>query len=260
MKIKSYTWNTGLVVLTVAVILTACLLPGEASADARRFAWVYESGTALEGTGEYEQWVTWKTDKETDDRYYRLEFRQEFEYGLTDRLQVGLYFANWRHTRTAGGSKTMVRTSSLEAIYNLSDPTTQPFGAALYGEVSLGQEKFSIEGKLLLEKLSGPWSMALNLILESEWEEEDWAEDKGVLEQTAGISYQFSPRLFVGAELLNEMEIADWSDRGDAVMWAGPNLALRGTRAWVLVSPLFQITDEASEPSLMVRTLVGFPF
>lgn len=252
--------RNGLLVLSFILTCTTLLLPEIANADARRFAWVYESGTALQGTGEYEQWVTWKTDKESDDRYRRVEFRHEFEYGLTDRLQVGFYFSDWRYTRTASGSNTEVRTSSLEVIYNLFDPIARPFGLSLYGEVSLGQEKFEVEGKVLLEKLHGPWSVALNLILESEWEEEDWVEDKGVLEQSAGVSYQFSPRVFLGAEILNEMEISDWSEMGDAVMWAGPNLALRGTKAWVLVSPLVQLTDEASEPGLMVRTLIGFPF
>ena len=254
---------------TRSIILTTCLLTlvlstlgpaTEARADARRFAWVYESGTALKGTGEYEQWVTWKTDKDSDGSYDRLEFRQELEWGLTDRLQVGLYFADWRYTRKSSGSNTEVRTSSLEAIYNLSDPAVSALGISLYGEVALGQEKFEVEAKLLLEKLSGPWSVAVNLILESEWEDEDWSEDKGVLEQTAGISYQFSPRFLLGAEMVHEIEIADWSEWGDSVVWLGPNLALRGRRAWVLVSPLVQVTDQANEPGLMVRTLVGVPF
>ncbi|MGD9547920.1 MAG: hypothetical protein AB7V45_10290 [Candidatus Krumholzibacteriia bacterium] len=231
-----------------------------AAADSRRFAWSYESTTMPRGLGEYEQWVTWKTDKQSDDLYDRLEFRQELEYGLTDRLQVGLYFANWRYTRSAGGSETQVRTSSIEVIYNLSDPVTSALGTAIYGEVHLGQEKFALEGKLLLEKQWGATSVVANTILEAEWEDEDWIEDKGVFEQTLGLSRQISPMVMFGAEALYQVEFADWSETGDALLHAGPNLSVRSGGWWMTTAPLFQLSDEDGEPGLMWRTLIGILF
>ncbi len=246
--------------LLAVCILVLGTLATPAAADSRRFAWSYESTTMPRGLGEYEQWVTWKTDKQSDELYDRLEFRQEFEYGLTDRLQVGLYLANWRYTRSRGGSETQVRTSSVEMIYNLSDPVTSALGTAIYGEVHLGQEKFALEGKLLLEKQWGATSVVANTILEAEWEDEDWIEDKGVFEQTLGVSRQLSPMVMFGAEALYAVEFADWSETGESLLHAGPNLSVRSAGWWTTTAPLFQLSQEDGEPDLMWRTLIGIPF
>lgn len=244
----------------VSALLILVLGANIASADSRRFAWSYESTTSPAGLGEYEQWVTWKTDKDTDAEYDRLEFRQEFEYGLTDRLQLGFYFANWRRTTTAAGTTTQVRSSSAELIYNLTDPANAPVGAALYAEVSLGQEVFELEAKLLLEKSLGRTLLVANTVLESEWEHEQWADDKGVFEQTIGVSHQITPRVMLGAEGLLEIEIEDWEEAGDPLLYLGPNASVRSEKWWITTSPLFQLSSEEGEPNLSWRTLIGIPF
>ncbi len=246
--------------LITGVLALSLLIPASSRADARRFAWTYESATAPRGLAEYEQWVTWKTDKDSDDRYDRLEFRHEFEYGLTDRLQVGLYLADWRYTRTASGSDTQVRSTSIEVVYNLSDPMTSGLGVGLYGEVALGEEKFALEGKLLLEKSFGAWVLAGNTIFEGEWEDRNWVEDKAKLEQTLGLSHEFSPRFMLGLEGLFEKEYVDFSDAGPSLFYAGPSVSVRGSSLWVTSSPLVQLSDEADEPGLLLRTLIGYLF
>jgi len=248
-----------LVLLALAVSTT--LLPATlAQAGARRFAWNYESTTTPQGLAEYEQWVTWKTDEQNDHTYDRLEFRHEFEYGLTDRLQVGLYLADWRYTRTAAGSDTQLRTTSVEVIYNLAHPATSAVGAALYGEVALGQEKFAVEAKLLLEKPLGRMLLVGNTVFEGEWEDTDWVENVAKFAQTLGLNLELSPRLMLGLEGVYEVEFADMSDAGPSLLHLGPSLAVRAPSVWLVTSPLFQLTDEDSEPDLLWRTLVGFPF
>ena len=64
------------------LITLAVFFQGNARADTRHFVWSYESTTAPRGSMEYEQWVTWKTNKPSDDLYERLDFRQEFEFLL----------------------------------------------------------------------------------------------------------------------------------------------------------------------------------
>ncbi len=248
-------------VLALALLTALAVLHGdEARADARRFAYVYETTTMPQGMAEYEQWITWKTDKDGDDRYERLEFRQEIEYGLSDRVQVALYFADWRYTRKSSGSDTQVRTSSLEVIASVADPATSAVGAALYGEVKVGAEKFALEGKLLLEKDLGGLLLGYNAIVEAEWEDEDWVRHKGVVEQTAGLSWQASPRLLLGAELLHEIELPEWSGAEDALLYAGPSASLRHDRLWFTTAALWQLTDVAGATGLQMRALVGYIF
>jgi Family of unknown function (DUF6662) len=251
MSVKLFTFQ-----LALALVLLATV----AQADSRRFAWSYETTTAPKGSGEYEQWVTWKTDKDSDSDYNRLEFRQEFEYGLTDRLQLGFYFANWRYTKTASGSDTVVRSSSMELIYNLTDPGSSALGSALYGEIALGQDILKFEGKLLLEKHAGSLVYVSNTILEAEWEDANWVTKKGEFAQTLGASYQVSPKLMFGMEMLYEIEMDDWSDAEDPLLFIGPNATYRSRHWWITTSPLYQLTSVESATNLQWRVLLGFPF
>ena len=137
---------------------------------------------------------------------------------------------------------------------------TSPLGAAVYGEVTLGQEVFEIEAKLLLEKTFGSLVVVSNTVLESEWEHEKWADDKGVFEQTLGLNHQLSPSFLIGVETLLEIEFDDWAETGDPLIYAGPSASYRTEKWWVTTSPIFQLTSEDHEAGLMWRTLVGIPF
>lgn len=236
------------------------LLAPAARADSRRFAWNYESSTAPAGTREYEQWVTWKTDRDSDPRYDRVEFRHELEFGLGDRVQLGVYLTDWRTTRTAEGSDTEVRGPAAEVIWNLSDPATTALGVAAYGEVALGAEKFSVEAKLLLEKPVGPLTLVANMVLEAEWEDANWAEDVGAIEQTFGASWEVSPSLLLGAEAVIGKELPDWRGGSDTAARVGPTVSVRFPALWVTTSPLLLLGDSDDEPGLAWRTLFGFDF
>lgn len=46
----------------------------------------------------------------------------------------------------------------------------------------------------------------------------------GELAQSLGVSYEVSPTILVGAELLHEIDIPDWSETEDSVLYGGPKL------------------------------------
>lgn len=244
------------------VIAVLCLsaVAVNTHAGARRFTYIYEALTMPKGAWEYEQWVTWKTAKETDRGFDRFDFRHEFEWGITDNFQLALYVADWRFEDKRGKRQGDFRDTAVEAIYNLTNPVTDPIGVSLYGEIQLGDEKFELEGKLILEKDFGPLVLAYNLVLEAEWEGHHFDEDKGKLEQVLGISYQFSPKFTLGAELLHEWGIPDWQGiRGKGVFYVGPNFSYRAEKWWATLTPLFQVSDVADEPDFQMRLLVGIP-
>ena len=243
-------------------VLAALFLSAVAAntqAGERRFTYVYEALTMPKGAWEYEQWVTWKTAKENHRDFDRFDFRHEIEYGVTDRFQLALYLADWRYEESRGKRGGDFRAVTLEAIYNLTNPVTDPVGLSLYGEIQLGDEKFELEGKLILEKDFGPLVLAYNLTLEAEWEGHHFVEDKGKLEQTAGISYQISPQFMVGAELVNVFEIPDWGGiQGKGILYLGPNFSYRTQKWWATLTPLFQVSDVEDEPDFQIRLIVGF--
>lgn len=248
--------------LCVVLSTVAAISTGRVDAGERRFTYVYEATTAKQGEWEFEQWVTWKTAKETNRDYDRFDFRTEIEYGVTDNFQLGLYLSDWRYeeNRPEGKHRGDWRDVAVEAIWNLADPATQPVGLALYGELKYGDELFEVEGKFIAEKRFGKLTLAYNAIIEAEWEGHHYDEDNGELAQTAGLSYQFSPKFLAGVELVHEFGIPDWRGvRGKAVLYVGPNFSYRTENWWATLTPLFQLSDVEDEPDFQMRLIFGVP-
>jgi hypothetical protein len=245
---------------TTPTILASLVLAASSFAGERRFTYTYEATTAAKGTIEYEQWVTWKARRGAPGSVDQFDFRHELELGISDRLQLGLYLSDWSLKRTDGNNEVDWKSAGFEVIYNLSNPTTDWIGSALYGEVKLGDEVFVLEGKLLLQKNFGPWVVAYNAIVEAEWEGENYDEEVGVLEQTLGISYQVSPKFFVGLEALHEIEFEEWSDAGDHAVYVGPNASIRWGNSFLTATALFQATDIDEEPDVQTRLIFGIHF
>ncbi len=229
-------------------------------AGSRRFTYSYETTTMAKGAMELESWVTWKTQKSSTPGFERFDFRNEFEYGFSDRLQLAFYFADWRYEESdADSGKSTFQGFALEAIYNLTDPNTTPFGSALYGEVSGNDDFIALEAKLLLQKNVGSWMFVYNIGGEVEWED-GYQNDEGELMQSAGASYQFNPSWSAGAEFLQEIAVPDVDSIGDTGVYLGPNVSWRKDRFALAVTGLWQVTSLADEPDFQLRTIISFDF
>jgi len=247
--------------LGIAALVVLFSAPAPVSAGERRFTFVYEAVTLSQGAIEFEQWITWKTDKDTDSDFYSIDFRHEIEFGITDRLQLGLYLSDWRYqSGSSVDDGTEWRNAAIEVIYNLSDPATESIGFAVYGEIKLGDEQLELEGKIIAQKNIGKWVFAYNATIEAEWEGSNYSEDKGEFQQTFGGSYQFSPKFLAGFEVLHEIEYDDWDTWGDHLLYAGPNFSYLSDQWWVTITPLVQLTDVAEEPNFQLRLLFGIDF
>lgn len=244
------------------LLCAACVLPLTSQAGARRFTYVYEATTAAPGTFELESWVTWKGDREDDGRYRQFDFRHEIEFGLTDRLQMAVYVADWSYRRgnSIESEGSVYTGSAVELMYNLTNPATSPLGSALYGELKIGEDVVELESKIILQKDFGPLVFAYNVTLEAEWEGEDLDERKGEFQQTFGASYQVRPQFLLGAEILHEVEFPEWQEAEPSVVYAGPNMSVRAGNWWATVTGLAQVTAVSGEPNFQVRTIVGYSF
>lgn len=249
--------------LLASIFATALLATAvSASAGQRKFAYSYEVLTAPAGSVEFENWVTWK-HRSGDGRVDQFDFRHELEFGVTDRLQVGLYVADWSLTDTRDQSRARYQHSGVEVIYNLSNPTTDFVGSALYGELLVGDRSVELEGKLLLQKNFGPVTLAYNAIIEAEWEGaslQHLDERRGEFAQTLGVSYQLTPHFLVGAELLHEVDLPEWRAAGKSIVFAGPNVSVRAGRCYATVAGLFRVTNQDDEPDVQTRLIFGVDF
>ena len=79
--------------------------------------------------------------------------------------------------------------------------------------------------------------------LRPKWEGDHLEEKGGEFSQSLGVSYEISPTWLVGGELLHEIDLPDWSEAEDSVVYAGPNVSYRRGNWWATVTPLAQLTE-----------------
>jgi hypothetical protein len=241
-------------------LVSALALVNFAEAGNRRFTYSYETTTMAKGEMELETWMTWKTQKSSDPGFERFDFRHEFEYGYSDRLQLAFYFLDWRYQESdAQDGESTFHDIAFEAIYNLTDPNQCPFGSALYGEIKGSDDFIELEAKILLQKNIGSWMFVYNFGGEVEWEDE-YQNDEGELMQSLGASYQFNPSWSLGAEFLQEIAIPDVEDFGDSSVYLGPNVSWQKGNFAIALSGLWQLTTLADEPDFQLRTIVSYSF
>jgi hypothetical protein len=247
----------------VLAIATTALIVASADAGQRRFAFSYPTTTSPKGSIELENWVTFKHAAGEGKDLNAFEFKHELEFGVTDHLQISIYPANWSYNSADPERTSRYDETAIEAVYNLTDPTTSFLGSAIYLEVAFGEKAFDIEGKLLLEKNLGPWTVSYNAVLEAEWEGEkfgSYQERNGEFQQTVGIAYDITKGFSVGAELVHEVELPNWGDSEGSFVYAGPNISVRSGRAFATIAALFQLTGEDEEPDLQTRLIFGYQF
>src|SRR5713101_157069 len=159
---------------TVAYVIATCFVSVARAEEKEesRFTYVYEATTEEPGEVESENWITWGTSARDERGFNSLEFRHEIEFGVTDHFQIGLYLADWgyREDPSANEHGFRYQSSALEVIYNLTNPTTDLLGLALYGEVRGGPEEVELESKVILQKTIGHLVVAYNGTLEAKWE------------------------------------------------------------------------------------------
>jgi hypothetical protein len=255
-------WATQLIG-TIGCLLAlsgAALSVVSSSAGVRHFTYLYEAPTSAPGSVEMENWVTWKrtTDPERVDQ---IDFRHEFEFGITEKFQASIYVADWFYASDPQHSGFSYSDSALELIYNLTNPVIDPIGLSIYQEIKGGDRLFELESKLIAQKNFGPWIFAYNATLEALWEGDDLGEREGELQQALGASYEISPRVSVGVELLHEFVFPDWRDRERIRnVFVGPNVSYRRSNWFVTVTALAQATDTADEADFQLRTISGYSF
>ena len=250
--------------LLFCLVLLAMLLSpvDRLEAGARRFTYVYEATTSPPKTVESENWITWRTGPAQQDRFNAIDFRHELEFGLTEHLQLGVYLADWSYREDPAANRhgTKFEDAAVELIYNLTNPTTDILGSAVYAEFRGGPEELELESKIILQKNLGQFVIAYNGTLESIWEGDRFEEKSGELSEALGLSYEISPRFLLGAELLHEIDLPDWSGAEDSVVYAGPNVSYRWGNWWATVTPLVQLSDVTSEADVQTRLILGFSF
>jgi hypothetical protein len=245
-------------------IFVATILPTVSCfGGARHFTYLYEAPTSPPGSVEVENTITWARTTGSGMLLDEIAFREELEIGITDHFQLGIYPLDWayHHDADADGDGFSYEGGAVELIYNLSNPVIDPVGLSLYEEISVKRQHFELESKLIAQKNFGRLILDYNATLEAEWEAKGLEEHNGELQQALGASYEMSPRISVGIELLHEFVFPAWRDEEKIRnVFVGPNVAVRHGNWFVTVTALVQATDTPDEADFQVRTIFGIGF
>lgn len=240
------------------ILLLLLMLPAITGfGGVRRFTFLYEATTSAKGALELENWVTWKNAGGRDG-FDKVDVRHEIEYGVTDKFQASIYFADWSYESDSEHSGAVFSDAAVELIYNFTNPVLDPVGLSAYGEIKIGEELFELEWKLIAQKNLGKIILAYNATLEAVWEGPDLEEREGEFIQAVGASYEFSPNLSAGLEFFHEFVFPEWSnDEGASNFFIGPNVSYRRGSWFVTTTIAAQATDTDGEPDFQWRTIFG---
>jgi hypothetical protein len=202
----------------------------------------------------------------------RALLQTELEYGLTDRLEIALYFA----FRQGGSASTpFLRFQGLKQRlrYRFKEQGEWPVNVGVYLEVAEYHNEVEFEEKILLSRRFGPVNVVANLWVEQEYYFQT-EEAKYIYNPTIGVTYEVSPRLSLGAEYWARGRFdsgrgpTDMDGSTDAttatVHYAGPTLLLQGKKAWFAVGAYARLDQldtgvAVGDPygKLWFRTLLG---
>jgi hypothetical protein len=230
-------------------MILALLLSPAAFAGERLFGFSYGYGTVPRGGVEVEHYAT----AEEEAGRINWEHQIELEYGITDKLEAGLYVV----AEQPGGGALSFAGYKARLRYRLGAQGVGPVDAALYLEY-IGSPSFDehgIEAKVILAKTVGSFEAAFN----AEYKATFGTALVQEIEPSLGLGYHLDPHVFVGAEARNEIEWEGGEPPG-VFLWAGPtvHLAGEGGKVWWTVTALFATTgDTRDDHAYIVRSLVA---
>jgi len=265
------------VAAAVGTIAAASAWSSSARATPRPLPFTYTYDTLGEGETEIENYVDLTPVKALSTQsgqpvwYTATQFQAEYEHGITDRLELGLYLA-FQPSPGEGYANVATLTEGTgfkeRLKLRLADEGEWPIDVALYGELVEYTTEFEIEAKLILAKRFGKLRVAANAWAEREWYysvgQQDW-----VLNPTVGVTYQVTPAFHAGLEYWMRVELPDPAPnpRPFSVgpnQFVGPALMVNFGSFWWATGVYLRVNDidRTAQPldnygPIWVRTVVG---
>jgi hypothetical protein len=213
--------TTWLVTLAATVATSALTAVPQARANPRPLPFTYQTESLAKGTGEVEQFIDFVPVRVLNGLgsptwYNATELQTEIEYGVTDKLELAIYFM---FVPNVGADRNqalptlpMGNGSSQRLRYRFADPGAWPIDVAVYGEVTENEREIELEAKVILQRRFGRLRLITNL-----WAEHEFyfsGKNEWVLNPTLGATVELSPRFHVGLESWMRAEIEDEDDEG----------------------------------------------
>jgi hypothetical protein len=258
----------------------------DASATPRPLPYTYNYETLGEGELEVEQFVDLTPVRvlpaNNSVPYFVLasQFQTEFEYGITNRLELGVYLTFAPNPPGAALDPNPILTEGngvKERLrLRLFDEGVLPIDLGLYGELTENDHEFEIEAKILLQRRFGNLRIAANVVGEHEWyyasPQQDW-----IFDPSAGITYQVTPVFHPGIDSwmwIEHTNLYNYSAPGPLPLnlrpnvYVGPAILLDFGKFWWSTGAYLRVTNfdhtmvpgQDSFGAVWFRMMVGISF
>jgi len=224
------------------------LLAGYASnavGDQRLFTRVYEYSTLPRGHAELEHYLTFSAPSGGFKGQAETEHQVEFEMGMNDRFDVGIYQVFVQ----GPGTGLVYEEMKVRGRYRFAEKGEHLVDTLVYLE-GVNSSDFStqeIEAKLVLAHDFGPVAVSVNPVLEMA-KTDGWESEPGY---AAGLSWRALSLLSVGVEAFG----------GEDAHYAGPVIAHGNENFWVSLGLVMRHTGtDEHGPKTAVRMLSGWSF
>ena len=228
---------------------------GEAFAHARNYVWTTEYLTLPQGEFELENWVTFAVPDGGKTNENAIQYQEELEYGITDRLNVA-HYERWKTINQVGpDDSTVYEGFKFETKYRFGEKGKWWVDPLLYLELKTDVRNEhnvnSLEEKIVLSKDLEKFNVVYNQIMESELDHGGRTEQAFAL---AG-SYEIFSGFRAGAEFTGQFW-APASNRNELSL--GPTLAYQHKYFWIAAGGRFALNHAANDAE--ARVVVGIPF
>ncbi|HVT08492.1 MAG TPA: hypothetical protein VHO67_13615 [Polyangia bacterium] len=262
--------------VALPVFCAAALAAPAARANPRPLPFTYIYETLPHGDAEVELYTDLTPQRLLDANgqagwHLASQFQVEIEYGITDRLELGLYltlqpvdldFPGAPDLGEGNGVKQRLR-------YRFADSGVWPVDVAVYGELTENQREFEIEGKVILQRRVGPFRIAANLWAEREYTyrgEASW-----VLNPTAGVVFEKWFNVQPGIEYWMRGELEDGKFTVGPAHYLGPTAIVQFGKIWWSTGAYLQVNhvhaptpvagvEDTPFGPFWVRTIVGISY
>lgn len=230
--------------LKLAVVIPVLMIVSVLNGDQRLFVWTYEYKTMERGEAELEQYTTFSIldlDRRSETTSNSLEI--ELEAGMTDRFDVGLYHVFSQAPTSSiqyDGFKARFRYRFGEKGIYFLDPLLY---LEYKGNANLSEH--GLEGKIILAKEMGNYTVAVNPIFEFEVEQTESEMEWGY---ASGVSYQLSKLVNLGLEMKGSPQNH----------YIGPVISHGDKDCWLSLGFLRRLTGKSSEAQdSEIRLIIG---